>query len=701
MLNERKAFDTDTFLLGVCYYPEHWEESLWNEDFRRMAELGFNVVRMGETAWNVMEPEEGQYDFGLFDRAIEAAVRHGLQIIMGTPTYAPPAWLTEKYPEVLRVDFHGQTMAHGSRRHYNYTSTTYWRLCNGIVSELINHYKTHPAIIGWQVDNELNCHSDTSYADSDHLAFREWCMEKYGTLERLNEAWGAAFWAQTYTAWSQVFLPKPTVTYHSPSLLLDFYRFTSNTAIVFAQMQYERLKAEAPHQFVTHNGIFGNIDYKTFTERTVDFLSYDSYPSFQLMRSDVPVREKDKLSSKHLSRMRGYSEKFMILEQQAGPGGQTGNGLNNDRDDYLQVSPKPGQVRLWTWQSIAHGADGVLYFRWRTCPYGAETLWHGINDYGNQPNRRLREVRVVAEETRRMSALLVGTKVTATVAILIDYDNDSNCKIDRHTGGEYWRSEENIYLALSERHVGTDVLDLSELADETALNRYTIVFLPNGQILSETDTTLLTKYVEQGGTLVLGPRSGYKDRNNQAYRLPFPGVVRSLAGIAVEEFTMVGKGEQSDVGGAAQALQSTIHFSAEDTFVQAPLFHEILRVEAEGVRMAATHSSDYYAGEGAVSVRQVGKGRVVYFGTFFTLDNTVALLNDLNVNDPALGWAKLPHEIEAIYRTDGTNQYTVLLNYADRPVTVNFRQIVHDHISNVDLSGEHVLEPYAVRFLEL
>src|SRR5690606_17959408 len=160
-----------------------------------------------------------------FDRAVEAAARSGLRIMLGTPTYAPPAWLTEKYPETLRVDFYGRTMAHGSRRHYNYTSETYLRLCDGIVSAMARHYGDHPDVIGWQIDNELNCHSDVSFAASDHEAFREWCRTKYGSLDQLNEAWGTAFWAQTYTDWNQVWLPKPTVTYHNPSHLLDFYRF--------------------------------------------------------------------------------------------------------------------------------------------------------------------------------------------------------------------------------------------------------------------------------------------------------------------------------------------------------------------------------------------------------------------------------------------------------------------------------------------
>ncbi|WP_141502314.1 beta-galactosidase [Paenibacillus luteus] len=690
MSNLDKKFQTDEFLLGVCYYPEHWPETIWDDDFRRMKEMGINTVRMGETAWNVMEPEEGKYDFSLFDRALELCERYGLKVILGTPTYAPPAWLTERYPEVLRVDFRGAVMQHGSRRHYNYTSPVYWRLCEGIVNALIGHYKSHPLVIGWQIDNELNCHSDTSFADSDHDAFRSWCHKKYRKLETLNEAWGTAFWAQTYTSWSQIYLPRPTVTYHNPSHLLDFYRFTSDSAIRFAKLQYKIIKEAAPHQFATHNGIFGNIDYRPFTEQTVDFLSYDSYPTFQLMRDDLPVKEKDRLSGKHLSKVRGYSSKYLILEQQAGPGGQTGNGLNNDRGDYLQVAPKPGQIRLWTWQSIAHGADGVLYFRWRTCPYGAETLWHGLNDYGNQPNRRLDEAARIAEETRRLSSLIVGTSVRATALILTDYDNDSNCKIDRHTGFEYWRSEENIYLALSCRHIGVNVLDLKALAEEGVLDGVNLIFIPNAQLLEPKEIEQLENFALEGGTVVFGPRSGYKNRNNHAHQLPFPGVLRQLAGISVEDITMV-------TDPANQRIQFT-----EGQAKNAPTLHEVLRPERETVEVLARYTEDYYAGAPAITCSPTGKGAIVYCGTFFTLDNVNALLDMLMTKDGFSPWGNLPSEAEVVYRIDTEQQlYAIVLNYSANSLNLELKHPLFDCLNEQHLYDTHVLEPYGIRWLKL
>ncbi len=375
-----KQFLYGTFLYGVVYYPEQWPEAKWDVDLSRIAAIGMNVVRMGEGAWSVWEPEEHTYDFSLFDRALELCSKHGLKAILGTPTYTPPAWLTEGYPEVLRASYSGKRLTHGSRRHYNYTSPTYWKKTQEIVTALAGHYRDHPGVIGWQIDNELNCHVDDSFADSDHLAFRSWCKDRYGTLQKLNEAWGTAFWSQTYTDWNQIWLPRPTATYQNPTLLLDFYRFNSDSTIRFAAMQYQLLKSIAPSQFVTHNAFqsMTNVDIHKLAEETVDFLSYDSYPEFKVCNTKLSRDFRERSEGRQLCKIRGVSRKFVVLEQQAGPSGQIG-GILNGNPDYLHPTPKPGQMRLWCWNSIAHGADGLLFFRWRSLPYGSESHWNGFS----------------------------------------------------------------------------------------------------------------------------------------------------------------------------------------------------------------------------------------------------------------------------------------------------------------------------------
>ena len=363
-----------------------------------------NVVRMGEGAWSVWEPEEGRYDFAMFDRALALCQKHGLKAIMGTPTYTPPAWLTERYPEVLRCGFDGTRLTHGSRRHYNYTSPVYRAKSEAITEALAGHYRDHPVVIGWQIDNELNCHLDTSFAESDHQAFRTWCRERHQTLDALNQAWGTAFWSQTYTDWDQVWLPRPTVTYQNPNLLLDFYRFTSDSTIRFGAKQYQIIKSIAPHQFVTHNAFqsMTNVDLPAFVRDAVDFVSYDSYPEFKVCDLNLSADFRDRTESRMLSRMRGVSTKFMVLEQQSGPSGQIG-GILNGNPDYLHPTPKPGQMRLWCWNSIANGADGLLFFRWRSLPYGSEAHWNGLLYHDERNTWRLEEAKRLGEEIKRVS----------------------------------------------------------------------------------------------------------------------------------------------------------------------------------------------------------------------------------------------------------------------------------------------------------
>ena len=231
-----------SFIFGVDYYPEHWSEKMWEEDARRMKESGVNTVRIGEFGWAIFEPEEGKFDFALFDRAIAVLAKYGIKVIFGTPTATPPKWLTHKYPEVLYAFDNKQLSNDQTRRHYNYNSPVYRRFSRRIVEKLSEHYKDEKNIIGWQIDNEFNNENPEAWSESDRSAFRVWLRQKYQTLDNLNERWGTVFWSQTYTDWEQIDLPFRASSLQNPSLMLDYKRFISDSVESYMNEQIEIIR---------------------------------------------------------------------------------------------------------------------------------------------------------------------------------------------------------------------------------------------------------------------------------------------------------------------------------------------------------------------------------------------------------------------------------------------------------------------------
>ncbi|AIQ68777.1 beta-galactosidase [Paenibacillus graminis] len=682
----RNHVANEQFELGVCYYPEHWPEEMWAGDYRRMVETGFTIVRMAEFAWSIFEPEEGNFQFELFDKAIDLAHSYGLKVILGTPTATPPAWLTNRYPEVLNVTDEGVTLQHGMRRHYNYSSPKYRELCAGITRQLAQHYANHPGVVGWQIDNELNCEINVFYSESDHQAFREWVQAKYETLDQLNDAWGTVFWNQTYTSWSQIFLPRPTPTSKQPNphQALDEKRFISDNTISFAKIQADILRELAPSQWVTTNGLFGHLDSHELNEKLLDFFSYDSYPQFASIHTDPEEAEplRDRSWSLSLSAVRSISPNFCIMEQQSGPGGWV-NRMN-------MPSPKPGKMRLWTYQSIAHGADKLLYFRWRTATMGHEIYWHGLNDYHNQPNRRVREAAQIGRELAEAGKHIVGTRNQADVAILRDYDNEWDGEYDVWHGPFMWQSNKEWFKALQKRHIPNDVLYMRSKTTLKDLIPYQVLIYPHPAIMSDETARLLDQYVQQGGTLIFGCRTGYKDTRGQCYMRLFPGAAKDLCGITVEEFTMV----------QGTRLPTSICWGNDpEALTGADAFNDILHVEEDTVEVMGTYASDYYAGKPAVTRNRRGKGEVWYYGAVFNAEAAQKIIDSLNLSSPAAEWLELPPEVELQIRNNDKSGYAFLLNYSEEAVTITLKEEKTDLLTGETLSGSCKLEGFGVRVL--
>jgi len=679
------TFITDEVRLGVCYYPEQWDESRWPEDYRRMRELGIATIRIGEFGWALIEPEEGVYDFSLFDRAINLAAEYGLKVIMGTPTATPPAWLTQNYPEVLNATQEGVIYRHGGRRHYNYSSPKYRELCANITRKLAEHYGRHPAIIGWQIDNELNCEVNVFYSEADHQAFRKWLQAKYGTLERLNQAWGTTFWSQTYTDWEQVHLLRPTASSSpNPHQALDEKRFISDNAISFAKLQADILRGIVENQWVTTNTLFGHLNYHELTEQALDFLSYDSYPLFAQVRpepGEQPLR--DRKWSMNLSTVRSVSPNFCVMEQQAGPGGWVNR--------PAIPSPRQGQLRLWTYQSIAHGADLISYFRWRTATYGTEMYWFGINDHHNQPNRRIEEIGKVASELARIGRRLAGSRYAANIAIIRDYDNEWDGELDTWHGPMDKQSVLEWFKALQYSHIPADFLYMRPQTTLQHLARYDVLVYPHPAIMTEATAQLLTRYVQQGGTVIFGCRTGYKDEFGHCRMQPIPGPVAGLCGISVEDFTHVIPAEEP----------TEIRFVDGSSRYTADLFNEVLRVDSPATEVLAAYDSKYCKGKPALTRNKVGLGYAWYYGASFNQYVIDEIIKRLGLSSPVEEHVTAPKEVEVALRQAKDRQYLFLLNYSSEPVRIELKHEAEDIVSQRQLNDVVMLEPYGVIILEI
>ncbi len=620
---------------GADYYPEHWPEERWAEDARLMRQAGFNVARLAEFAWALLEPEEGRYNFEWLDRAIDILAEHDLQTVLGTPTPAPPPWLVIAYPEVLPVDEHRRVKGPGSRHHRCANSPAYQEYTRRIVTAIAERYGQHPNVIGWQTDNEFGCHETARcYCERCATAFRRWLRERYGDLAALNDAWGAAFWSQVYTTWEQVPLPWAAPAQHNPGLLLDFYRFSSDSWVSYQQMQIDILRRLAPGQFITHNlmppTLFDLLDYHQLSA-PLDFVSWDNYHFYGAAPAIVAASH---------DIMWGFRQaNFWVMEQQAG------------QINWSVYNPalRPGQVRLKTYQDVAHGADGVVYFRWRAARSGSEQYHSGLLDHAARPTRGYHEAQRIGEELKRLAPLLEGTAPHPQAAILYDYDSRWVLEMQPHnqqlTGLASLRAYFlNVYEAFYRRNV--PVTFVHPLAD---LSSYRLVWAPALNVVSQEIADHLAAYVEEGGTLLLGPRAGFKDECNRVVGQPLPGLLAEMAGVTLEEFDS-----------PPPEIVNAVRFG-EGQEIPASLWHEMLAPET--AQVWAAYTQDYQAGRAAVTANRYGEGQVIYVGTLGEAALYDALLERLL---PQVGLAPLlatPPGVEAVAREGNGRRVVFLLNH--------------------------------------
>lgn len=339
----------DAILMGTSWYPEQWPESRWEADLQLMEAANIKVVRVGEFAWSAMEPSEGHYDFAWLERAINLAAKHHIVSVVGTPTAAPPAWLTQKYPDTLRVEEDGRRAVHGNRAHGSVSSSRYRVFCRQIAGQMALRFGHNPNVVGWQIDNEYG-YANMSYDDASRKLFEDWLKAKYKTLDNLNTQWTTTYWSQTYDNWSEIPIP---IGGNNPGLMLDWKHFVTYEWNEYQKNQINVIRAHSDQrQFITGNlmGFFDGFDHYVITE-PLTFASWDDYVGSGHVDADRNGLTHDLT--------RGFKrENFWVMETQ--PGAVNWASLNN----FLNR----GEARAMAWQAIAHGADDVNYWQWRSAP---------------------------------------------------------------------------------------------------------------------------------------------------------------------------------------------------------------------------------------------------------------------------------------------------------------------------------------------
>jgi beta-galactosidase len=636
--------------LAVPYYFEQWPRKRWETDAKLMAEAGITLVRMAEFAWSVLEPSRGKYDFSRLDEAMRLFASHNIATILCTPSAAYPPWLHAKHPDIHQVRSNGLLKEYGMRQDACKNHPGYRRAVMKLVRMMATRYGRDERVKAWQIDNELGCHGTARcFCPRCESAFRAWLAGRFEhNINRLNSAWGTAFWSQEYRAFQEVSVPREPADRmgkqgQNPGLLLDFARFSSETNIRFLAEQASIIRKASPRAVITHNLMKGHFDIDYFClAQELDVVSWDNYPFFELQGE-----ERAPSAFPHAF-MRGLKQRNVwVMEQAAGPGGW----------DYMQPTPEPGRMRVWYFQALARGADLVCFFRWRTARFGIEQYWHGILPHSGIPGSRYGELRQIGTEMRALAAELEETTPEARAAIL--FDHDSHWSLEFQPQAKEALGVPSLAGCAAQVLSGRGV-DFDCIAPNADVSRYALVMAPSLHICSREVAQKLERFVADGGLLVLGPLSGMKDSKNAVVEEPFPGFLSRLAGCTVEEADVF-----SFVPGCTMRVKLLTGAA-----VPAQAVAEIL-APLTGTLALATYCGRYYSGKAAVTLNCFGKGACLYLGTVFDAAGLSEILLSV-LSDRGLGGRALPAAVEVAARTSpsGTS-FRFYLNHGSQTLRID------------------------------
>jgi beta-galactosidase len=635
---------------GADYNPEQWPREVWDEDVRLMRRAGVNIVSLGIFSWARIQPTRDTWDFGWLDEVMDLLHEHGIAVDLGTATASPPPWLAAAHPEVLPVTRTGETLWPGSRQHWRPTSPVFRRYALELVEAMATRYAEHPALAAWHVSNELGCHNVHDYSDDAAAAFRTWLRVRYGTLDALNHAWGTDFWSQRYSDWDQVLPPRLAPTLANPTQQLDFKRFSSDALKDYLRAETDVLRRLTPDVPVTTNFMvmanFGGLDYADWAAE-VDFVSNDHY-------TVLGARALDELSfSANLTSGMAAGAPWFLMEH------------STSAVNWRAVNPakRDGALVRDSLTHVAHGADAVCFFQWRQSVAGAEKYHSAMVPHGGEDTDVHRSVVRLGRHLQRLGEVSGSTRKPARAAILFDIESWWALDREANPSADISHREEALdwYAAFLALGVRADVVPVG-----ASLDPYDVVVAPLLHVLPGPTAGRLGDFVAGGGHLVTTYFSGIVDENDHVWPGPYPGALRDLLGIRVEELApLLDEEVVLDNGGVGTRWTDRVVVTNTQT------------------QVLATYKTGPQAGRPAITRRAVGAGSASYVSTRLGPDGLEPVL--ARVLEEAGVVSELPTSLrgraELTVRTHGDREYWFLVNRTDEVLD----------LSDVDVPGPPLL----------
>lgn len=653
---------------GVDYYPEHWGKERWRIDLSMMKKLGMDLVRLAEFSWSELEPKEGVFNFEWLDEVLDLCVEFDLKVVLGTPTAAPPAWIIEQMPDIQPTASDGSRRYFGGRHHVCQSHPGYREHIKRYVTNFARHFGNHPQVIGWQIDNELgNSHGDLCFCTYCERRFQEWTENKYRTIDEVNKNWGTAFWSQGYQSFAQINAPKITASGQNPSRSLDWKLFHSDLINEFHHYQAQIVRTYSPERFITHNLMgFSNIVNAHDLAKQLEFVSHDQYlegywRNYECDLIDEEKGRKHVFGSAELDFIRSIKkEPFWVMEQQSSISGW----------EILGRTPRPGQIGLWTVQSIAHGANAIVYFRWRSCPMGTEQYWHGILPHSGLPGRTYEEIERTIQQLKPLMTEMQVALPKPKVAIVHSYEQHYAFEIQpHHPKLNYLTHMQTYYQEFSRRNEPIDFVQ--ELEDWSS---YNIVVAPLQYLMSPEQENHYMNYVKNGGHLILTMRTGVKERNNlNMIDHALPGRLSQLVGVEIHEYDCL---RSNDIQLEFDGVRSSGRKWAD-----------ILKITT--AKPLANYLTEFYEGEPAITVNSFGKGQAYYVGT--ELDDLLMKKLIDHVTKGQISSVPTPPGVEITYREDDEVKYCFILNHTKENQKLKLPEVWESYFSDQDKT---LIHPY-------